>query len=244
MANGALAPARAGAGFRCTDLPPKAFAPIYTRPAVSDPYTSPEFINAALLTIDTQRDVLDGGALEIAGTSAALDAMHALTEAFREANRPIVHIVRLYRPDGANVDSCRRHEVENGARWLTPSSPGSELAPALLPTPDLTLDHQLLLTGGIQALGPSESVIYKPRWGAFYETPLERHVRAHGVTTLVFCGCNFPNCPRTSIYEASERDFRVVLARDAISGLYARGEKELAGIGVLLANTNEVVERL
>ena len=34
----------------------------------------------------------------------------------------------------------------------------------------------------------------------------------------MFCGCNFPNCPRTSIYEASERDFRVVLARDAISG--------------------------
>lgn len=42
----------------------------------------------------------------------------------------------------------------------------------------------------------------------------------------MFAGCNFPNCPRTSIYEASERDFRTVLVRDAISGLYERGEHE------------------
>ncbi len=76
--------------------------------------------------------------------------------------------------------------------------------------------------------------IYKPRWGAFHGTRLEEHLRAAGVDTLVFCGANFPNCPRTSIYEASERDFRVVLARDALSGLYERGEAELAGIGVLL----------
>jgi nicotinamidase-related amidase len=57
----------------------------------------------------------------------------------------------------------------------------------------------------------------------------------------VFCGCNFPNCPRTSIYEASERDFRVVLAADAVSGLYERGREELTNIGVGLMETAEVV---
>jgi nicotinamidase-related amidase len=211
---------------------------------VSDPYTSPDFTSAALITIDTQRDVLDGGPLEIPGTSDVLDAMRTLVEAFRAAGRPIVHIVRLYRPDGANVDPCRRLSVERGARVLPPGAPGSQLAPPLLPAPELTLEHELLLGGGVQPLGPSESVIYKPRWGAFYETPLEEHLREQGVTTLVFSGCNFPNCPRTSIYEASERDFRVVLARDAVSGLYERGERELAGIGVHLASAAEVVEEL
>ena len=211
---------------------------------MSDPYTSPDFASAALITIDTQRDVLDGAPLEIAGTSAALDPMHALLEAFRAAGRPIVHIVRLYRTDGANVDLCRRHGVEEGAEMLAPGTLGSELAPPLLPAPDLSLDDELLLAGGVQSLGPNESVIYKPRWGAFYETPLEEHLRERDVTTLVFSGCNFPNCPRTSIYEASERDFRVVLARDGVSGLYERGEKELAGIGVHLADAAELVERL
>jgi nicotinamidase-related amidase len=101
---------------------------------VSDPYTSPEFTSAALITIDTQRDVLDGGPLEIPGTSAALTAMHALTAGFRTAGQPIVHIVRLYEPDGNNVDLCRRRDVESGFRALAPGCPGAQLAVPLLPT--------------------------------------------------------------------------------------------------------------
>ncbi len=207
---------------------------------VSDPYTDPDFATAALVTIDTQRDVLDGGPLEIAGTSAALAPMQVLAQAFREAGRPIVHIVRLYEPDGSNVDLCRRRAVRDGARILATGAPGSQLAVELAPVSDLTLDGPLLLAGGVQHMGPGETAIYKPRWGAFYHTPLEDHLREQGVTTIAFCGCNFPNCPRTSIYEASERDFRVVLAHDAISGLYERGERELANIGVRLMSTPEV----
>jgi nicotinamidase-related amidase len=211
---------------------------------VSDPYTDPDFAAAALITIDTQRDVLDGGPLEIAGTSAALQMMRVLAREFRRATRPIVHIVRLYEPDGSNVDLCRRHAIESGAQVLAPGAPGSELAAELLPEPDLALDGELLLAAGIQRLGSGEVAIYKPRWGAFYRTPLEAHLRERDITTLVFCGCNFPNCPRTSIYEASERDFRVVLARDAISGLYERGERELVNIGVRLMSTPEVAGAL
>ena len=60
----------------------------------------------------------------------------------------------------------------------------------------------------------------------------------------MFCGCNFPNCPRTSIYQASERDFRIVLAKDAISGLYERGCQELENIGVRVLSAAEVIESL
>jgi nicotinamidase-related amidase len=94
------------------------------------------------------------------------------------------------------------------------------------------LDHQFLLAGGFQQIGAAEHVMYKPRWGAFYDTDLDRHLRESGSSTLVFAGCNFPNCPRTSIYEASERDFRIVLVSDAISGLYDRGIEECRAIGV------------
>jgi nicotinamidase-related amidase len=211
---------------------------------MNDPYTSPDFASVALITIDTQRDALDGGPLEVAGTSAVLPEMRALVDGFRAARRPIVHIVRLYQLDGKNVDLCRRHAVESGARMLAPETEGCQLAEPLLPAGEPGLEEKLLLAGGVQALGAEESVIYKPRWGAFYGTPLERHLRERGLTTLVFSGCNFPNCPRTSIYEASERDFRVVLARDAISGLYERGEKELRAIGVRLMRAAEIVEHL
>ena len=60
----------------------------------------------------------------------------------------------------------------------------------------------------------------------------------------MFTGCNFPNCPRTSIYEASERDFRVLLVEDAVSGLYERGKEELRNIGVSMARADEVRDRL
>jgi len=209
-----------------------------------DPHTDPELDRAALISIDTQCDTLDGGALEIAGTSQALPAMRALCEAFRASARPIVHVVRLYEPDGSNVDPCRRAAVAGGTPMLLTGAPGSALADELLPQRGVSLDCPLLLGGGLQRLGPHEMALYKPRWGAFYRTPLEQHLRALDVSTLVFCGCNFPNCPRTSIYEASERDFRVVLARDAISGLYERGEAELLAIGVHVLDAAELIDAM
>jgi nicotinamidase-related amidase len=82
--------------------------------------------------------------------------------------------------------------------------------------------------------------MYKPRWGAFYSTHLERFIKEQNKDTVVFSGCNFPNCPRTSIYEASERDFRVVLVKDAISQLYPQGEDEMKNIGASLMTTDEI----
>ncbi len=212
--------------------------------ADDDPYTDPRFGSAALITIDTQRDTLDGGSLEVAGTSAALPAIALLLEAFRRGGRPIVHVVRVYEADGANVDLCRRSAVEAGASILLAGAPGTELAVELPPPGAPELDAPLLLAGAVQPLGPEEVALYKPRWGAFFGTSLDEHLRALGVDTLVFCGCNFPNCPRTSMYEASERDFRVVLARDAISGLYERGERELQRIGVHVLSAAEVAAAL
>jgi nicotinamidase-related amidase len=210
---------------------------------VTDPYVAPDLGSAALITIDVQRDTLDGQPFEIPGTSAALPRMGRLAAAFRSSGRPIVHVVRLYRADGTNADPCRRRAVEDGARLVIAGSPGAELAPGLLPAP-VHLDPDTLLAGRIQRVMPTEVIIYKPRWGAFFQTPLETHLRALGVSTLVFAGCNFPNCPRTSIYEASERDFRLIVVEDAISGLYERGKTELANIGAVLTGTDELVTAL
>jgi nicotinamidase-related amidase len=172
-----------------------------------------------------------------------LPRIAALAAAFRAAGRPIVHLVRLYRSDGSNVDLCRRAAVQGGAQILAAGSSGSQLAPGVVDRGgSFTLAADELLDGRAQEVGPGEVVMYKPRWGAFYGTPLEDHLRGQDVSTIVFCGCNFPNCPRTSIYEASERDFRVVLADDAISGLYEQGRDELRGIGVRLMSAGQAAD--
>jgi nicotinamidase-related amidase len=111
-----------------------------------------------------------------------------------------------------------------------------------LPSADARLDAELLLSGAPQAIGKNEWAIYKPRWGAFFGTCLESHLSSLGVTSLAFAGCNFPNCPRTSIYEASERDYRIALVEDAISGLYDRGRDEMKNIGVVLMKSEQLAQ--
>jgi nicotinamidase-related amidase len=213
----------------------------------NDPYTRPAAGSAALVLIDMQRDFVDtpGGdaAMPVAGTYVAIPAMARLVTAFRQRGLPIVHAIRLYRADGSNVDLVRRRAVEQGARIALPGSAGSQIAAELLPRA-VELDHELLLAGGFQQIGPAEHVMYKPRWGAFYRTGLEQHLRQKGSDTVVFAGCNFPNCPRTSIYEASERDFRIVLVADAISGLYERGIHECRDIGVEVLEASQTLDWL
>jgi nicotinamidase-related amidase len=211
---------------------------------VGDVYTTPHPRSAALILIDVQRDFYEDDAPAlIEGTREAIPAMAELAAAFRDKGLPIVHTVRLYLADGSNVDLVRRHAIRNGARVVEPGSPGSQLAPQLVPG-EVELRHELLLQGQFQQLGPREHILYKSRWGAFYETGLEAHLRNTGVDTVVVAGCNFPNCPRASIFQASERDFRVVLVTDAVSGGYDMGLAECRRIGVSVWNVVEVVKWL
>lgn len=207
-----------------------------------DEYTRPELVRSALLTIDVQNDfVLPGAPAAVAGTIDIIPNIQRLLLVYRQRRWPIVHIVRLYLPDGSNVDNCRRALIESGVRLVCPGSEGAELVAELKPLPDIRLDAATLLAGQLQPLGENEWALYKPRWGAFYKTRLEEHLNALGVNTVVVVGSNFPNCPRSTIYQAGERDLRIVAVDDALAGLYERGRKELQRIGVTLVSTDDFV---
>ena len=206
-------------------------------------YLTPHRDNAVLLTIDVQNDfTLNGSPAEIKGTIEAVPNMRRLVSAFRKTHSPIIHVVRLYRKDGSNVDQCRRKDIESGAEIVQPGTDGAELVEDLKPTPDVRLDAETLLAGEFQEIGSHEWVLYKPRWSAFYRTGLADFLAARSVDTVVICGCNFPNCPRTTIYEASERDYRLIFVPDATSGVYQRGIEELEDIGVVIQDTAEAIE--
>jgi nicotinamidase-related amidase len=209
---------------------------------MTDSYTAPEWEHAALLTIDVQNDfTLPGAPAEIPGTLKKVPEMARLVAAFRHAGRPIIHIVRLYRADGENADACRRELLAGGLSLVRPGTPGANVVADLLPPDGAPMDPDLLLRGEPQPIAAHEWLVYKPRWGAFYRTGLEHLLNALRVTTLVICGCNFPNCPRATIYEASERDFRLVVPAAALSGIYARGVAELAAIGVSLPTVDKII---
>jgi nicotinamidase-related amidase len=206
----------------------------------SDDYLTPDKDRVALVIIDTQRDfVLPGAPATIPGTMAALPRMQRLVQSFRAKGKPVIHVVRLYLSDGSNVDLCRRGAVQAGQHLVAPGTDGAEIMDELKPAPSVRLAAELLLSSHLQAIAPREWILYKPRWGAFYQTPLEEHLRELGVTTIVLCGCNFPNCPRATIYEASERDFKIIMITDATSNLYDRGREEMVNIGLTLMDTEE-----
>jgi nicotinamidase-related amidase len=204
----------------------------------------PHLRSAVLLTIDVQVDTLDGGAIEIEGTSGAVPRIIALCNAFRDVGLPIVHIVRLYLEDGSNAEPVRKQLVTGSVPILRPGTPGRLLAAGLTPRPGIELDDELLLSGQAQHIGEHEIVLYKPRWGAFFGTRLHEHLHANKIDTVVVAGCNYPNCPRTTLYEASERDFRIVLVDDAISGLDQRGRTEMTNIGATLYQTEPLIAGL
>jgi len=206
--------------------------------AAVDPHTAPELDRSALVVIDTQVDFVDGGASPIPGTSAVVPVVAGLVAAFRTVQRPVVHVVRLY--DGDDVDLARRGLIAAGAPIVRPGSPGCQIVPELQPPGAAALDAPLLLAGHLQELAPGEWAMWKPRWGAFHRTRLDEHLRGLGVTTVVLAGCNYPNCPRAAVYGASERDYRVLIAADAISGVQPAHLAEAAGMGVLSAPSGRI----
>ncbi len=210
-----------------------------------DKYTKPNFTQSALITIDVQNDfTLDNAPVFIQGTKEVIPNIAALLNAYRAKRLLIIHVIRLYFRDGSNADLCRRLDIEEGQEIVIPESDGAELVHDLKPNNTIMQHPNDLLLGEFQQIGDNEYLMYKPRWGAFYRTKLEEFLKECQIDTIIFSGCNFPNCPRTSIYEASERDFRVVLATNAISQLYKKGEEELNNIGVSLFTANEIEELL
>jgi nicotinamidase-related amidase len=60
-------------------------------------------------------------------------------------------------------------------------------------------------------------VIYKPSYGAFYDTPLETILRNLGKDTIIICGTLTNYCCGMTARQGYERGFKVVLGSDVTS---------------------------
>lgn len=210
-----------------------------------DLYTKPDLEHSILITIDMQNDFVQSSSpFAIEGTEEVIPNITQLLKCYRSLRYPILHVVRLYEANGSNSDLCRKNLIKSGAQIVTPGSNGSELVKEIRPTNYKKLNYEKLYKGLFQRINLDEWIMYKPRWGAFYKTNLESFLHQINIDTLVFTGCNFPNCPRTSIYEASERDFRIIMVSDAVSQIYERGETELSNIGGYLYKTKDILSQL
>lgn len=205
------------------------------------PHTRLHAERCALLVIDTQNDFGDPkGAFPLPDLERVMPDLVEVIEMFRRAERPIVHIVRLYMADGSNVDLCRRWYFEQGeSRFAMPGTWGAELVENTNPT-GAQLAVSVLFAGEAQELTPLESVIFKPRFNAFHDTPLHAFLQAREIDSVVIVGVTFPNCVLASQLGATDRDYRVGLVPSACTEVNDDGLRAMQAKGVQLMTPDDL----
>ncbi|OGK84484.1 MAG: hypothetical protein A2X53_04445 [Candidatus Rokubacteria bacterium GWA2_70_23] len=168
--------------------------------------------STAVLAIDMHRGHLDPAvatlplAAERCGPVIARAA--DLFGQLRAIGVPIVHVVTEYRDAGeiaANPFWKAIHDDPAKARQgilrhNLAGSPGTEIIPALL------ADGDLVVRG-------------KKRYSAFHATDLEFLLKSRGIHTVILAGINTTSCILCNAFEATNRDFSVVIASDAVDSM-------------------------
>jgi nicotinamidase-related amidase len=70
---------------------------------------------------------------------------------------------------------------------------------------------------------PSDVVVFKRQWGAFYGTDLDLQLRRRGCTSIVLCGIATEIGVESTARDAYERAYELVFASDAMAGMSLEG---------------------
>jgi nicotinamidase-related amidase len=68
---------------------------------------------------------------------------------------------------------------------------------------------------------PSDLVVHKRQWGAFYGTDLDLQLRRRGLTTIVLCGIATEFGVESTARDAFEHGYELIFASDAMTGMTA-----------------------
>jgi nicotinamidase-related amidase len=183
----------------------------------------------ALAIIDMQNDfVLPGASACVAGAMQTIPNIVRLLAYFRSAKQPIFYVVREYRHDGSDIELTRYHAFIDKEKYVVPGTKGCDIVDELNPKPG---EHRLV----------------KNRFSAFMNTELDFMLRRFGVNELVVCGTQYPNCIRTTVYDAVAYGYETTLITDAASAQTDEIAKanmiDIANIGVNCMTTEDFVIR-
>jgi nicotinamidase-related amidase len=168
---------------------------------------------SAVVAIDMHRGHLDPEIdtmpLPVERMPGLIARAAALFDALRAAAVPIIHVVTEYRraeeiaanPFWKAIADNPTKARRNAMRHNLQGSRGTEIIPALL--------------------GPQDIVVRdKKRYSPFHGTNLEFVLRSSlGARTLILAGINTSSCVLNCAFDSTNRDFRVVIAKDAVDSM-------------------------
>ncbi|MFZ1061048.1 MAG: isochorismatase family cysteine hydrolase [Candidatus Rokuibacteriota bacterium] len=168
--------------------------------------------STAVVAIDMHRGHLDPAVATLPLPAERCGPVIArAAQLFRELRAiavPIVHVVTEYRDSGEiaanpfwNAIDADPNKVRKGIlRHNLAGSPGTQVIPALWTEGD-------------------RRVSGKKRYNCFLATDLEFLLRRLGVDTLILAGINTTTCVLNTAFEATNRDFGVVIAEEAVDSM-------------------------
>ncbi|MCP1661655.1 MAG: cysteine hydrolase [Methanocalculus sp. MSAO_Arc1] len=179
--------------------------------------------DTALLIVDMQNDFAGRDApLRVAGADAIIPQIQALLHHFRREDLPVIHILRVHRMDGADVEHFRR-EIFSKTPFAVAGTQGAEVIADLSPV-------------------PGEYIISKTRMSGFMGTDLDLLLRSAGIRTVVVSGIQTPNCIRTTVFDAMAYGYDTVVVSDATAAatpeIHETNLRDMAAIGVSLTTTH------
>ncbi len=151
----------------------------------------------AIVVIDLQKGILAMAAGAPHPTSSVVaNCVNLLTAGRRAGAHPVlVHVGGSL--DRADVLRPVADEPMRGTSALPPD--WSDLLPEL-------------------GSSPSDTVILKRQWGAFYGTDLDLQLRRRALTTIIICGIATEFGVESTARDAYERGYELVFAEDAMTG--------------------------
>ena len=168
--------------------------------------------STALVAVDMHRGHLDPSVatlpLAAERCTPVISRAAKLFHELRAIGIPIIHVVTEYRePEEISSNPFWKaiHDDATKARkgilrHNLAGSQGTEIIPELHARDDLVVRG-------------------KKRYSAFYATDLEFLLRRLGIDTVILAGINTTTCVLCTAFEASNRDFRVVIASEAVDSM-------------------------
>lgn len=168
----------------------------------------------ALIVVDMQKGFLDdGSALQVPGGRSLIPVINGVIRALREFGSPVVFTQFVYDPKVPSILG-ELHPEHKPPQPNQPTGLGYPSGCCLAGDPSVEIHPDL-------EREPSDYILTKPGYDAFYQTPLDDYLRLKGSRTLMLTGLLTDVCVWHTVSGAVHRNYKVAVIKDAVATLSA-----------------------